>query len=177
MKTLAIIGTAGRKRDADRLNRLSWATMQRAANAVIKLESVTQLVSGGAAWADHVAVALCRHESISRTTLFMPGDQSAIDISRYYHGRFSKTLGISSLQDIYDAEYDGHIATVCNGSFFERNLKVAKSADVFIAMTFGHGCRVKDGGTSHTVRAMLSRGISGYHLDLNTFKLHKPAKA
>lgn len=34
----------------------------------------------------------------------------------------------------------------------------------------------KDGGTKHTVAAILKQGKTGYHLDLNDLKLYSDAK-
>lgn len=64
-----------------------------------------------------------------------------------------------------------------HGGFKDRNSKVAGEADVFLAMTFGCKNQVRNGGTADTVRKMRGRGISGYHLDLNTMKLWKGAWA
>jgi hypothetical protein len=56
----------------------------------------------------------------------------------------------------------------------ERNTKVAEEADIILAMTFGTGAYIKDGGTADTVRKYfaISGHNVGYHYDLNTLTLH-----
>lgn len=164
-RTLAIIGTAGRRDDADRLTPEHWEMMVASARLVASEQSVTHLVSGGAAWADHVAVAL---RGTYVVKLFLPESESDLDTARYYHRKFSRVLGHDTF-----AELDEVLDITHHGGFKDRNTLVADSADVFLAMTFGEGASVKDGGTADTVRKMRRRGVPGYHLDLNDFTLHK----
>lgn len=165
-KTLAIIGTAGRKEDGLKLGLHEWNCMTDAAYDVIDQEGITHLVSGGAAWADHVAVLIHIHNEIP-LTLYVPGSNRDIDIARYYHLGFSRILGRDTFAEV------ASLPCSMGGSFKDRNVKVANAADVYLAITFGHGREVKDGGTAHTVALMDKRSIPGYHFDLNTFKLHK----
>lgn len=164
-RTLAIIGTAGRRDDADRLTTNHWWTMFSQAHLLADKEHVTRIVSGGAAWADHVAVALRGYYDVK---LFLPESESDLDTARYYHRKFSRVVGHDTF-----AEVSGVLDIVHHGGFKDRKTLVADSADVFLAMTFGDGATVKDGGTADTVRKMRRRGVPGYHLDLNDFTLHK----
>lgn len=161
--TLAIIGTAGRKDDASKLTRNHYRRMIQAANAVIKLEKITHLVSGGAAWSDWL---IYEFEDLPRKT-FLPAKEKDLETAKYYHNKF-----FAKIPDA--AKMSGEI--INHGGFLDRNLLVAAEADIFLAMTFGDGSEVKDGGTKHTVNAMLKQGKTGYHLDLNTLKLYKNAK-
>jgi len=158
MMTLAIIGTAGRGEDYYRLTSEIYFKMVEAAKKVIEIEKVTNLVSGGAAWADNVACELDLPKK-----LYIPDDQRDLGIAKYYHTRFRKKVPNA-------AEYSGEL--IYGGTFKTRNLCVANEADIFLAITFGNGREVKDGGTKHTVDAMLKQGKRGYHLDLNTLKLY-----
>jgi hypothetical protein len=165
-KTLAIIGTAGRGKDYQKLNSQIYNSMISAAKKVIELESVTHLVSGGAAWADSVT-----HELHLPKRIYLPSDPKNLATAEYYHKKFwSKVTYATTAEEAEDAEI------ISGGGFLDRNLLVAKEADIFLAMTFGEKNEVKDGGTKHTVNAMLRQGKSGYHLDLNTLKLYKDAK-
>jgi hypothetical protein len=74
----------------------------------------------------------------------------------------------------YASKPNGEI--VNHGGFLDRNLLVAKDADIFLAMTFGNKNEAKDGGTKHTVNSMLKQGKRGWHLDLNDLKLFRDAK-
>lgn len=177
---LAIIGTAGRKENASKLSRVSWTTMMRAANHLVDTLGIVQLVSGGAAWADHVAIQLTLdNDRLAPALIHLPGHEQAISTMRYYHQRFTEALRLlpTSLEQIEDAEYDGNIIVTRRGGFHERNQLVAQDADVFLACTFGHCQHVKDGGTAHTVRHMRAMGKRGYHLDLNTNRLFANAEA
>ena len=69
MVTVSIIGTAGRKSDGSKLNPKIFVDMVKTALDTIKnvwkLEDV-ELVSGGAAYADHVAVKLFLEQKIKK---------------------------------------------------------------------------------------------------------------
>ena len=142
--------------------------------------SVTHAVSGGAAWADHVAVRLFLDKKVPHLRLFIPcqfEDGSFTDgpvalrtplpaandsrftpgkTLNYYHQQFSRTLSIHSLTEIQIAKHEGAEILPCRGGFHGRNAMVAKS-DIILAMTFGDGHMVKEGGTADTVRKYLAR--------------------
>lgn len=74
--TVAIIGTCGRTQ-GDRLEPEIFDFMCRKARTTITdtlgLDpSIVELVSGGAAWADHVAVQLSNEEIVPNLTLHLP---------------------------------------------------------------------------------------------------------
>jgi hypothetical protein len=165
-RTLAIIGTAGRQGDAENLTKHHWFKMIGAALKVIQLENITALISGGAAWADHVAV----HLHLTRNypvQIIIPRNDEDINTSLRYHEVFSRVLGGRTWAEVGKCEPRSH------GRFKDRNTLVAAGCDVYLAMTFGKGREVKDGGTLDTVTKMDGHGVPGYHLDLNTFKLFK----
>jgi hypothetical protein len=167
-RTLAIIGTAGRGEDAKKLTKNHWLRMVDAAKKVIEVEEVTDLVSGGAAWADHVAVHLARTENIP-AEIWLPAKERDLQTAKYYHEKFSSVLGYDTWGKISTHQF---LCLNGFGGFKDRNTEVANRADIFLAMTFGDGKKVKDGGTLDTVIKMQKRNINGYHLDLNTLKLY-----
>lgn len=73
MTRIAVIGTAGRKTAADRLD---WPTFLLMREAVLReLQNIPrpwELVSGAAAWADHVAVDLFLGRKVDRLELHLP---------------------------------------------------------------------------------------------------------
>jgi len=191
--TLSIVGTAGRKDDAAKLGKKSFEAMCLVASGLVDqlVESnypITHLVSGGAAWADHVAVKLFLDRKVPRLRLFLPAvfeggtfaDNGDKDPNKnpggtcnYYHKKFQNATHINSLTQIQIAKGEGaELIPVAKG-FYARNALVAKS-DFILAMTFGNGREVKDGGTSHTVKCYLERvrkeGIfdKSFHYDLNS---------
>ncbi len=166
IKTLAVIGTAGRKDDYDKLTNYHYDRMISAAHKVIDIEKITNLVSGGAAWADNV---VCEIDLPKR--IYLPSIQKDLETAKYYYDKFRAKISNPARYDLY-----GNTEIISNGGFLDRNLLVAKDADIFLAMTFGHKNEVKDGGTKHTVNAMLKQGKTGYHLDLNDLKLYNGAK-
>lgn len=166
MKKIAIIGTAGRGEDASRLTAATYLRMIDAAKHVIKLTGAEAFISGGAAWADHVAFD-CGLPGI----VYLPADAHDLRTAEYYHSKFSEKIETPTWSEVLRPP--PNIAVVKMGTFKSRNLSVAREADTFIAMTFGLKHNVKDGGTRHTVNAMRAKGISGYHLDLNTLKLYR----
>lgn len=171
-KTLAIIGTAGRKEDSTKLTAEHWKRMCEAGRKVYELEDCDSLVSGGAAWADHVA-AVIGYNLIIQTTIWLPKKEQDIETAEYYHKKFSQVLGYDTWQELKQCDTLVDFTFKNFGGFKDRNTKVADQADIFLAMTFGEGKKVKDGGTLDTVTKMQKRGINGYHLDLNSLKLYK----
>ncbi len=167
MKYVAIIGTAGR--DKDRTYTLDlYGKMCENARSKFKDGERYHLVSGGAAWADHLAVELylARPEQFE-LTLYLPaplclmtkkfvGDNgSAGSASNYYHDLFENQTGITGRLQILEAQSSG--ATVewedpkpGMGGFFARNKKVANFAEACLAYTWGEGKEPADGGTRNT---------------------------
>lgn len=197
--SFAIVGTAGRKDDAARLSRHHFNAMCECARLLLKqvAESgygVDTVVSGGAAWADHVAVRLFLNKEVPKLKLFFPcqfltesrqydnlhvivrGEEqtnwSPGGICNALHAKFSKTLGGNSLNDIFLAIQQGAETHVCKG-FYARNAMVAQS-DIILAMTFGDREWLKDGGTAHTMQTYLNRVKNygffdkSFHYDLNS---------
>ena len=184
--TVTIIGTAGRKEDACKMDKDIYDKMVKASMYVIethfklKMETVT-LVSGGAAWSDHVAVKLYNMNKVKDLILYLPceweqgkyRDTGERDwkvnpgrTSNYYHEQFSKKIGENTLEQIELAYKKGaKIITQYNG-FHNRNSKVAQS-DYVIAFTWGEDNEPKEGGTLFTWKL-----CNGYkvHLPLNLVK-------
>lgn len=161
---VAIIGTAGRKEDGPKMGLGVFNRMVAKASEVIdQINDDIILVSGGAAWADHVAVKLFLQNKNFSLELHMPSKfnngfisnekykskyRDPAQVATYYHNMFSKKVDFDSINEIIEAvnkgaeiyEYDG---------FFIRNVKVANS-DMIIAFTWGNGYEPKDGGTKNT---------------------------
>lgn len=178
-----------------------------AAREVSKLTGAIELISGGAGWSDHVAVLLFIEDpdrytlELELPAALEPDDErrmryhdkgtrdfkgNAGAISNHYHRLFSKALFKASLEwssfrDFHIIQKTDHYArrlTINVGTgFLERNLVVASKAHHCLAMTFGNGKQLKDGGTAHTMSHFLAKRDHGdaYHLDLNTLKLWKDA--
>lgn len=173
---IAIIGTAGRKEDGAKLNKDVYTKMVRdAEQQLITLQEEhvrdkpngyqynLDLVSGGSAWADHIAVSLYLMDLADSLTLYFPcgwhqGSFEGIEITRnnqtartanYYHSLFSKKMGKNTLLGIQRAIDKGATYHEISGGFFARNLLVGK-VDVLLAYTFGEGEVPKPGGTKHT---------------------------
>lgn len=166
--SIAIIGTAGRKADEHKLTKEIWNKMIVKAEDIITKEwefrwSEVALVSGGAAYSDHVAVVLfTKNKQETRLTLELPcaWDKTQFKdlgifspnlnpggTSNFYHRKFSKKMGIDSLEDIARAIEEGADIAISKG-FNDRNNKVAR-ADRMIAFTFGDR-NPQDGGTGFT---------------------------
>ena len=178
-KCLAIIGTAGRKDDAAKLSLASYEKMLTIALAVMRKTGCTDIVSGGAAWADHVAVGLVTDSHIEAKNLrlhlpapYVAGQFSEAEkdggISNYYHHLFKARSKIPSLEQIGTVIAQGAQITSIAGGFFARNRLVAADGNVVLAFTFGSGepwlprvfanvkasqAGLKDGGTAHTFDA------------------------
>jgi hypothetical protein len=158
--TVAIIGTAGRdpkyKMTAD-----LWRWM---ANDAIQRASSKHLVSGGAAWADHLAVGLFLNGHAKSLVLHLPAPfvegrfvgphRSSGSTANYYHDLFSAAIGQGTLDQIRRAIAAGARVTeqpAAEGyvGMYARNRLVAQ-AETMIAYTFAEGAVPADGGTYHT---------------------------
>lgn len=180
--------------------------MLAAARKLADLTHATHLVSGGAAWADHMAVLLFLSDP-ARFTLQIEapdemvtapsgglqyadtgerGPRSFINnpggTSNHYLQAFADALAITRPQwsPFLDfALVAGHprVTIRVTHGFQARNLLVAGAQNA-LAMTFGEGSLLKDGGTANTMNAFLSRPDHGlaYHLDLSAMKLHAKAR-
>lgn len=162
---MAVIGTAGRKEDGPKMSRALYVEMyQKALDIMARLqlkpEHVTA-VSGGAAWANHIAVSLYLGDKVHNLTLYFPatfefmaeggpqfiGDKTA-DTVNYYHRLFSQKMGGPTRVGITKALDKGARAVTVLG-FKARNLMVA-DCDLMVAFTWGEGSEPKPGGTHHT---------------------------
>lgn len=204
--TFSIIGTSGRQDDKKRLTDKHFLAMLECSKLMLEQfqsssYEVNTLVSGGAAWADHVAVKLFLDKQIPHLRLYLPcpflSDKKIFDItprSDYekrtnlscgeilngYHNLFSQKCRFTSLNEIQLAIENGAEIIIGNG-FKHRNAKVAES-DAILAITFGENEFVKDGGTAHTISCYLNRvkrlGFfdKSFHYDLNSGEIFSGAR-
>lgn len=155
-KTLAIIGTAGRNGDASKLTRHSFLRMCEAAKGLWTRLNCDCGVSGGAAWGDHVLVALALNGFIpaDRVILHLPagiernkfltnGPRSPGGIANYYHAAFSRAMGEDTIRQIQQIIDMGAKAIVYPGGMIARNAGIAMACngldDALLAFTFGNG--------------------------------------
>jgi hypothetical protein len=186
--TVAIIGPAGRGQDGDRMSLDVYKQMISACKRAITddlglVANQVHLVSGGAAWADHVAVELFLAGDVAGLTLHLPckfvngrfekGDSSVLKspgrISNELHGFFSAMLGRNTLTDIKKAISRGAYRLVHDG-FPARNCKVA-TASHMIAMTWASGQEPGRGSTLETWKRW--RGVRRVHLSLTKLNVLK----
>ncbi|MEJ6003802.1 UvrD-helicase domain-containing protein [Paucibacter soli] len=161
-RVLAIIGTAGRDKDRPMTADL-WGRM--VADAKKRVRADDTVVSGGAAWADHLAVRLFLDGDVKDLVLHLPAplkngkfqgpDKSAASAANWYHDLFQKATGVDARAEIAAAASKG--ATITEQpeahdykAMFARNAIVAKQSNAVLAYTFGGGDEPADGGTKNT---------------------------
>ncbi len=168
-RRLAIIGTAGRDKTMPMTAELWAAMVQDAAGRVHAQDS---LISGGAAWADHLAVHLFLEGLCAELELYLPAPfegrftgpgGSSASAANYYHERFTATVGRDTLGQIGLAIDKGakvHAQPAMAGyrGMFARNTLVAKAADAVLAYTFGHVVAT-DSGTGNTWNQVVGEKI------------------
>lgn len=133
-----------------------------------RLDPSDNIHTGGAAWADHIAVHLFLGGFIQgemsvwlSAPLVSPGVfvgplKSSASASNYYHEKFSQAIGENTRLQILEAQLEGawlnsEPAGPGYGAFFARNNKIAERAvDGCIALTWGDGDVPMDGGTKYT---------------------------
>lgn len=156
MPTLAVIGTAGRNGTGARLTAAHFEAMCDATRRMCQtLDAPLALVSGGAAWADHVAVTLFLQGHVDRLVLCLPApwvrgkfSQLARDgvTANKLHQEFHARAHVNGLRDLDEAIRRGATVVVKDG-FLARNCEIARHATHMLA--FVHGLPVS-GGTGHT---------------------------
>lgn len=157
--TMSIIGTAGRREDKDRLTYRHYDKMLAGVTSLIVHLGIDpkelKLVSGGAAWADHLVVtmALLGGVAYENLTVLLPAElgdtgffssdpkgEKTASTCNYYHKIFSQKTGKNSIRDLLDVRERGANLVDGKGSFFARNSDVAKAPGtdgVLLAYTFG----------------------------------------
>ena len=185
MNVMGIIGTAGRKNDKIHMTKQLWENMIVHAITTVEDRNPEELVSGGAAWADHLAVVLFRENLVPSLTLYLPAEfqnskfvhpqgqyRNPGSIANYYHQNMSRQLGYSTLRELQSAIDAGAKVHVIQG-FKTRNTYVARASDYLLAFTFGthsgtyrpgqpgythhQPAGLKDGGTADTWNKAQSR--------------------
>lgn len=161
-RTVAVIGTAGRDKNQPMTAQL-WDSM--IADAKLHVRPADTLVSGGAAWADHIAVRLFLDGTVKHLVLHLPAplimgqfsgpDKSAASAANFYHDKFTRVTGVNARAEIGEALLKG--ATITEqpessgyAAMFARNALVAKGAESVLAYTFGPDAVPADGGTKDT---------------------------
>ena len=173
---VAVVGTAGRGVDGSKMTSSLFRCMIDAALGTVthRFRLRTQqivLVSGGAAWADHVAVKLwMEHLDIFQgLRLHLPCsfvrdarsprayDSGGTDwrtnpgrTMNSLHQRFSARIGSNTMADLLAAEALGAVIDSSVKGFHARNTLIAQS-EYLIAFTWGDSVHIpKDGGTLDT---------------------------
>ena len=169
-RKLAVIGTAGR--DASKpLNLDLWTAM--VDDLQVRILPTDTLVSGGAAWADHLAVHAYLQGWCAGLALYFPAPfsfrmgrfigpvRSSADVANHYHHLFDKSTGIDSRGQICKAIQMGASVSAEPpspgiGGMFARNSKIAANATSVLAYTFSTGYEPPKGGTLDTWKKFAS---------------------
>lgn len=197
---IGIIGTAGRGTDKIGLDKAKWEAMRETVTGILVADIAYSssivldglvYVSGGAAYADHIAVSLFYRGAGRKLILHLPCNfdfdnccfehSKTGDTANYYHEAFSETVtgdqskSLRQLKAVLNMKNCEH--TISNG-FFERNSLVANDSDYLIALTFGHKEYLKDGGTADTMKKFIKKksNKNTFHVDLHTMEVYRGAK-
>lgn len=185
---VSIVGTAGRDgSEAAALTRTIYEAMTTRARAIIRdefklPEERVTLVSGGAAWADHVAVQIwlnamdhyaglivylpCQFtngracDNGKRGSMVNPGPRM-----NQLHEQFGRVIQHNTLADLSTVAALGATMDTSSNGFHARNSLVARS-DYLIAFTWGDDEKApKEGGTLDTWNKCNGRKV---HIPLRT---------
>lgn len=171
MARVAIIGFAGGHCTAP-LSPALFERMVARAEAIIRDEfgldvGAVELVSGGAAWGDHVAVTLFLRHTMPALTIYAPcewdGDtgrfvdngrgpgwkENPAHYANKLHANFATITALRPADDMLDAVARG--ATIHAGrGFHARNTSIADAATHMIAFSRADGAAPERGGTRDT---------------------------
>ena len=169
--TISIIGSAGRKGLLYKFKRDIYDKMMKECKEIVdevrqvnETEDIT-LVSGGAAFADHLAVDLYLEGYVNKLVLHLPCDWDYENkqyvstgeqdwrtnpggTSNYCHNQFSARFDKNSLEEIHRAIEKGAVINSKNKGFHNRNNLVAKS-DYILAFSTGNN-EPDTSGTKYT---------------------------
>lgn len=161
--TVSIIGTSGRKEDGPKMALPIYLSMIKTTMRVItetwRLDPrKIILVSGGAPWADHVAVHLFLEGFAPCLRLYLAAKWLKSEFGSSYEGKtlnkyhqeFCLKTGIDSFSQLEQARLKGAQVEIIPG-FHNRNAPVAHS-HYMLAFTWGAGNIPKPGGTADTWR-------------------------
>lgn len=179
-RALAIIGTAGRDRTKPMTKEL-WQAMVQDVRQRVRQED--KLVSGGAAWADHLAVVAFLEGWVRELQLFLPAPfdakatkpkfqgpfKSSASAANFYHQLFLQATGIDGCAQIAQAIVRGakvqfQPAGPGFGGMYARNQQVASTATAALAYTWGADAP-EDGGTLNTWKQM--QAVPREHVSLH----------
>lgn len=151
-RRLVVIGTAGRGDDAARMSLSLYDRMFQSLKEIIERWKPDAVVSGGAAWADHLAPRAYLEGLVPNLLLFLPAEfrmgsapgfipNPAVQFNpgrtlNNYHRAFSEKTGIDSLTELAAAISKGALVEVHPG-FHRRNSEVADHGDGLVSYTFG----------------------------------------
>lgn len=173
-----MIGTAGR--DSTRpMTRALWQAMVQDFRGRVRPDDT--LLSGGAAWADHLAVHAFLEGWCAGLELYLPapleevgdvasgpklyvfagGPSTAGSAANHYHQRFQQATGVDGRAQIAAAIAAGALVAaepVAPGyrAMFARNAKIARGAGAAIAYTWGEASHPAAGGTLDTWKQVRS---------------------
>ncbi|XWV25276.1 hypothetical protein QJ856_gp0494 [Tupanvirus deep ocean] len=165
MLRIGIIGTAGRK--PQDYNILSVDHMKWMADNVKSyinhvLETTTDniiLVSGGSAWADHVAVQLYLEGNFGGLELYLPTTFNTKTKKfenthegrtlNFLHGQCADKTKCDIFGELSQVVSSPNVKVVVKRGFFARNTLISQNCDHLIAFTFGENAPI-DGGTFDT---------------------------
>lgn len=148
---IAVIGSAGRGEDAVRMHAKLFENAIERFKSVCSVElrvqmSEVHLISGGAAWIDHIAVRLFNTGQVRSLTLHLPAqwdsEKKCFDpnngcgsIANLLHKSFSRRTKTNSLEEIEFARRRG-ANFVVHRSFKHRNTFIAEQARFLVAFTW-----------------------------------------
>lgn len=156
MSKISIIGSAGRQGTHLRINtELYLHCVNIVLDQLQQFKGPVCLISGGAAFCDHIAVTLYLKGKVDNLHLYLPAQFSNdqytggkyADTSNYYHRLFSQQIGLNSLHQISLAIQKGAKYTVYQ-NFASRNRQVAENCQQLIALGWD---TVPTGGTKQTI--------------------------
>ena len=168
---IGVIGSSGRGALAQRMSRPLYFAMVNDAHqlldqARIRDDEIVELVSGGSAWADHVAVSLYLKGVADSLTLYLPcgydahqhkfiGPRGWLEgdawVLNQRHDVFGLVMGRDPRLGIEDAVARGAQLVTVVGGFLGRNLEVGR-VDWLIAYTWDGTPEPQSPGTGHTWR-------------------------
>lgn len=176
---LGVIGTAGRNGQHKQIGLKGFQGM---VDHVLGINP-DEIISGGAAWADHAGLVAALQLHIP-LTLHLPcnwdykakefedngiiadANRNPGGIANYYHRLMMQETARYSLLDLHQAIIKSENTILVSHGFKARNTKIAQEADLILAFTMAEGDQPEDGGTKNTWDKAKNLGKECIHIPI-----------
>lgn len=147
---LAVSGSTGKNEDGDHISPLMYDNAYDILIDTMNEAKDFELISGGCAFADHLAVRAFNEGIATKLILSLPAEFSNKyenskfgKIANHHHDHFNKICNLNSFEEISQAINNGAEVYFCK-DFFDRNNVIIDNSNKLIVFTFDQKTIIDD---------------------------------